>query len=281
MDGPRSAVCALRGMCDGGDGGHREMGRFGGGLLGTVPSTIVPAGSACTGGGEDVLSCRCPWSAGHVAQRLFLGAWVVIPRWFPPLLLVLTTVGWCSGACSAWCSWWRLTNSRPTSASNNWRRPACPCSSRCGVQSTSAAHAQGDQPCLNPGLVARGVMAATAIGIAVGFSGLGFPTLLAGQRFRHFPHQHGGVVVGPRSRPCLKGRRADDAGRCQRGGVRQRRDVVAARLRSRRGICHRLGGFGGWLVAAGLHGAAQAPRQRQRLTARVQRGAAGMSTTLI
>ena len=39
------------------------------------------------------------------------------------------------------------------------------------------AHAQGDRRVSTMVLVARGVMAATAIGIAVGFSGLGFPTL--------------------------------------------------------------------------------------------------------
>ena len=68
-----------------------------GGLLGTVPSTIVPAGIGMyVAGGEDVLVMSMSVvPLGMLLNALFLGAWVVIPRWFPgaPYLLVLTTVG--------------------------------------------------------------------------------------------------------------------------------------------------------------------------------------------
>ena len=68
-----------------------------GGLLGTVPSTIVPAGIGMyVAGGEEVLVVSMSVvPLGMLLNALFLGAWVVIPRWFPdaPYLLVLTTVG--------------------------------------------------------------------------------------------------------------------------------------------------------------------------------------------
>ena len=68
-----------------------------GGLLGTVPSTIVPAGIGMyVAGGEDVLVMSMSVvPLGMLLNALFLGAWVVIPRWFPdaPYLLMVTTVG--------------------------------------------------------------------------------------------------------------------------------------------------------------------------------------------
>ena len=259
-----------------------------GGLLGTVPSTIVPAGIGMyVAGGEDVLVMSMSVvPLGMLLNALFLGAWVVIPRWFPgaPYLLVLTTVG----ALAFWSLLGMVFLVAVDELTTYLSLQQLAASGLMLFFITAVVFNRRPQPTPKGTnrvstlvLVARGVMAATAIGIAVGFSGLGFPDPgRAGQRVSsHFPHQHGGVVVGPRSDRASRRSRADDVGRCQRGGVRQRRHVVVARLRGRRGLWDRLGGFRGRLVAACFHGAAQAPREGQRLTARVQRGAAGMSTT--
>ena len=68
-----------------------------GGLLGTVPSTIVPAGIGMyLAGGEDALVVSMAVvPLGMLLNALFLGAWLVLPRWFSnashPLLL--TSIG--------------------------------------------------------------------------------------------------------------------------------------------------------------------------------------------
>lgn len=155
-----------------------------GGLLGTVPSTIVPAGIGMyAAGGEDVLVMSMSVvPLGMLLNALFLGAWVVIPRWFPnaPYLLLLTAVG----ALAFWSflgmvflvvvdeltTYLELTQLAAfglvllvvTAIVFNRRPRPAP---------------KGTNRVSTLVLVARGVMAATAIGIAVLFSGLGFPTL--------------------------------------------------------------------------------------------------------
>ena len=154
-----------------------------GGLLGTVPSTIVPAGIGMyAAGGEDTLVMSMSVvPLGMLLNALFLGAWVVIPRWFPnaPSLLVLTTVGS--------LVFWSLLGMVLLVAVDEVTTyltlqqlalPALP------LAVTAVAFNRRPQPTPKGTnrvstfvLVARGVMAATAIGIAVGFSSLGFPTL--------------------------------------------------------------------------------------------------------
>ena len=55
-----------------------------GGLLGTVPSTIVPAavGIHLAGGDEALLASMAIVPLGMLLNALFLGAWLVLPRWF-------------------------------------------------------------------------------------------------------------------------------------------------------------------------------------------------------
>ena len=55
-----------------------------GGLLGTAPSTIVPAaaGMYLAGGEDALLASMAIVPLGMVLNALFLGAWLVLPRWF-------------------------------------------------------------------------------------------------------------------------------------------------------------------------------------------------------
>ncbi len=155
-----------------------------GGLLGTVPSTIVPAGIGMyVAGGEDVLVMSMSVvPLGMLLNALFLGAWVVIPRWFPdaPYLLVLTTVG----ALAFWSLLGMvfLVAVDETTSYLNLQQLAL--SGLALLVATAVVFNRRPQPTPKGTnrvstlvLVARGVMAATAIGIAVGLSGLGFPTL--------------------------------------------------------------------------------------------------------
>ncbi|MDP7394647.1 MAG: hypothetical protein VXX03_02460 [Candidatus Thermoplasmatota archaeon] len=158
-----------------------------GGLLGTVPSTIVPAavGIHLAGGDEALLASMAIVPLGMLLNALFLGAWLVLPRWFShasrPLLwtslgslaiwgllgaIVLTLVG---GLLSPNLSdrALALVGFVPlfiTAVAFNRRPSLTP---------------KGSNPVSKSVLVARGTMAATAIGVAVWLAGLGHP-LLAG-----------------------------------------------------------------------------------------------------
>ena len=59
-----------------------------GGLLGTVPSTIVPAGIGMylAGGEDEIVSSMMVVPLGMLLNALFLGAWLVLPRWFLSLI---------------------------------------------------------------------------------------------------------------------------------------------------------------------------------------------------
>ena len=155
-----------------------------GGLLGTVPSTIVPAGIGMyVAGGEDVLVMSMSVvPLGMLLNALFLGAWVVIPRWFPdaPYLLVLTTVG----ALAFWSLLGRVFLVAVDEATSYLNLQQLALSGLALLVATAVVFNRRPQPTPKGTnrvstwvLVARGVMAATAIGIAVGLSGLGFPTL--------------------------------------------------------------------------------------------------------
>jgi hypothetical protein len=159
-----------------------------GGLLGTAPSTIVPAGIGLymAGGEEELVSSMMVVPLGMLLNALFLGAWLVLPRWFVntsrPLLW--TTVG----ALACWGLlgfgvWFLLQNTRfgvmfteqelaavglvllvVTAVWFNRRPHPTP---------------KGNNTVSTTVLAARGSMAAAAIGAAVWMAGLGFP-LLAG-----------------------------------------------------------------------------------------------------
>ena len=155
-----------------------------GGLLGTVPSTIVPAGIGMyVAGGEDVLVMSMSVvPLGMLLNALFLGAWVVIPRWFPdaPYLLVLTTVG----ALAFWSLLGMVFLVAVDEATSYLNLQQLALSGLALLVATAVVFNRRPQPTPKGTnrvsmmvLVARGVMAATAIGIAVGLSGLGFPTL--------------------------------------------------------------------------------------------------------
>ena len=65
-----------------------------GGLLGTVPSTIVPAGIGIylAGGEDDFVSSMMVVPLGMLLNALFLGAWLVLPRSVSYTHLTLPTI---------------------------------------------------------------------------------------------------------------------------------------------------------------------------------------------
>jgi len=159
-----------------------------GGLLGTAPSTIVPAGIGLymAGGEEELVSSMMVVPLGMLLNALFLGAWLVLPRWFvnSSRPLMWTTVG----ALACWGVlgfgvWFLLQNTRfgvmfteqelaavglvlllVTAVWFNRRPHPTP---------------KGNNAVSTTVLLARGSMAAAAIGVAVWMAGLGYP-LLAG-----------------------------------------------------------------------------------------------------
>jgi len=159
-----------------------------GGFLGTVPSTIVPAGIGMylAGGEDEIVSSMMVVPLGMLLNALFLGAWLVLPRWFSnashPLLLtsICALAFWCVMGIGVW---FLLQNTVVgillseqefaavglillviIAAAFNWRPQPTP---------------KGSEAVSKTVLVSRGMMAAVAIGIAVWLAGLGFP-LLAG-----------------------------------------------------------------------------------------------------
>lgn len=159
-----------------------------GGVLGTVPSTIVPAGIGIylAGGEDDFVASMMVVPLGMLLNALFLGAWLVLPRWFSKASrpLLLTSIG----ALAFWCVmgmgvWFLLQNTvvgilfteQEFAAMGLvllfliavWfnRRPQPAPKGTNAVSKTV--------------LIARGSMAALAIGVAVWMAGLGLP-LLAG-----------------------------------------------------------------------------------------------------
>jgi len=155
-----------------------------GGLLGTVPSTIVPAGIGMyVAGGEEVLIVSMAVvPLGMLLNALFLGAWVVIPRWIPnaPYLLWLTAIG----ALAFWSLLGMVFLVLVDELMSDYGVQGVAVGGLCLLIVTAIVFNRRPQPAPKGTnsvstlvLVARGLMAATAIGIAVGLSGLGFPTL--------------------------------------------------------------------------------------------------------
>ena len=157
-----------------------------GGLLGTAPSTIVPAaiGMYMAGGEDALVTSMSVVPLGMVLNALFLGAWILFPRVFaktPSPLLAVTVSSLVMWAIMGAVMLWSVDNlftfmTEKTLAAFgfvllfvvavlfNWKPQAAP---------------KGSKSVSTLVLVARGSMAALAIGIAVWFSGQGQP-LLAG-----------------------------------------------------------------------------------------------------
>ena len=159
-----------------------------GGLLGTVPSTIVPAGIGLymAGGEDELVSSMMVVPLGMLLNALFLGAWLVLPRWFEntsrPLLW--TTVG----ALACWgvlgfVVWFLLQNTRFGSMFTEHELAAAGLVlllvTAVWFNRRPYPTPKGNNAVSTTVLLARGSMAAVAIGVAVWMAGLGFP-LLAG-----------------------------------------------------------------------------------------------------
>ena len=159
-----------------------------GGLLGTVPSTIVPAGIGIylAAGEDDFVASMMVVPLGMLLNALFLGAWLVLPRWFSnaPRPLLLTSIG----ALAFWCImgmgvWFLLQN---TDAGTLLTEQELAAVGLVLLFFTAVWFNRRPQPTpkgtnavSKTVLFARGSMAAAAIGVAVWMAGLGFP-LLAG-----------------------------------------------------------------------------------------------------
>ena len=159
-----------------------------GGLLGTVPSTIVPAGIGMyLAGGEDALGVSMAVvPLGMLLNALFLGAWLVLPRWFSnashPLLL--TSIG----ALAVWFVlgmgvWFLLQNTVVGTLLTEQELAVVGLALLSFIAVWFNRRPQptpkGSNAVSKTVLFARGSMAAAAIGVSVWMAGLGFP-LLAG-----------------------------------------------------------------------------------------------------
>ena len=159
-----------------------------GGLLGTVPSTIVPAGIGMyLAGGEDALVVSMAVvPLGMLLNALFLGAWLVLPRWFSnashPLLL--TSIG----ALAVWFVlgmgvWFLLQNTVVGTLLTEQELAVVGLALLSFIAVWFNRHPQptpkGTNAVSKTVLFARGSMAAAAIGVSVWMAGLGYP-LLAG-----------------------------------------------------------------------------------------------------
>lgn len=158
-----------------------------GGLLGTAPSTIVPAGIGMylAGGEAALMASMSIVPLGMLLNALFLGAWLVLPRWMAntsrPLL-------WTSlGALVFWAVLGLLMLvlvDEVLSANMDERALALFGSVLLFITAVVFNRRpnptpKGTNAVSKTVLTARGTMAAIAIGIAVWLAGLGYP-LLAG-----------------------------------------------------------------------------------------------------
>ena len=159
-----------------------------GGLLGTVPSTIVPAGIGMylAGGEDEIVSSMMVVPLGMLLNALFLGAWLVLPRWFSnashPLLL--TSIG----ALAVWFVlgmgvWFLLQNTVVGTLLTEQELAVVGLALLSFIAVWFNRRPQptpkGTNAVSKTVLFARGSMAAAAIGVSVWMAGLGYP-LLAG-----------------------------------------------------------------------------------------------------
>ena len=158
-----------------------------GGLLGTAPSTIVPAavGMYATGGETDLIASLSIVPFGMMLNALFLGVWMVMPSLMGdrPSTLWLTTLA----ALLAWA----LLGAAVLGLMDTWLQPkmtetevallglVCMLGVSVAFNVRPVQAPKGSNTVRRSVLLARGSMAAVAIGVAVWCSGLGYP-LLAG-----------------------------------------------------------------------------------------------------
>ena len=166
--------------------------RFGGvvgGALGTVPTTIVPAvaGMAAAQGEQELMDSLSVVPAGMLINAIFLSVWIYLPRATASLgserSLAVTT----ATALLAWAMFGMVTILCIGELSEYGTGPWT--IGMIGVALTAVfGIVLGWKPCESPKgsrevsksiLLARGLMAATAIGASVWVAGLGYP-LLAG-----------------------------------------------------------------------------------------------------
>jgi hypothetical protein len=158
-----------------------------GGLLGTVPSTIVPAaiGMQMAGGDEVLVTSMSIVPLGMLLNALFLGAWLVLPRWvessrYPLLLTTLASLAFWAllGLGVLW-----FIDEHLAAAMSDRGIALFGFASLVAVvvafNRRPHPAPKGTKSVSRRVLLARGVMAALAIGVAVWLSGLGQP-LLAG-----------------------------------------------------------------------------------------------------
>ncbi|MBO96582.1 MAG: hypothetical protein CMA78_01370 [Euryarchaeota archaeon] len=166
--------------------------RFGGvvgGALGTVPTTIVPAvaGMAAAQGEQELMDSLSVVPAGMLINAIFLSVWIYLPRATASLgserSLAVTT----ATALLAWAMFGMVTILCIGELSEYGTGPWT--IGMIGIALTAVfGIVLGWKPCESPKgsrevsksiLLARGLMAATAIGASVWVAGLGYP-LLAG-----------------------------------------------------------------------------------------------------
>lgn len=166
--------------------------RFGGvvgGALGTVPTTIVPAvaGMAAAQGEQDLMDSLSVVPAGMLINAIFLSVWIYLPRATASLgserSLAVTT----ATALLAWAMFGMVTILCIGELSEYGTGPRT--IGMIGIALTAVfgivlgwkpyESPKGSREVSKSILLARGLMAATAIGASVWVAGLGYP-LLAG-----------------------------------------------------------------------------------------------------
>ena len=166
--------------------------RFGGvvgGALGTVPTTIVPAvaGMAAAQGEQELMDSLSVVPAGMLINAIFLSVWIYLPRASASLgserSLAVTT----ATALLAWAMFSMVTILCIGELSEYGTGPRT--IGMIGIALTAVfgivlgwkpyESPKGSREVSKPILLARGLMAATAIGASVWVAGLGYP-LLAG-----------------------------------------------------------------------------------------------------
>ncbi|MEC7406709.1 MAG: hypothetical protein VX461_03100 [Candidatus Thermoplasmatota archaeon] len=166
--------------------------RFGGvvgGALGTVPTTIVPAvaGMAAAQGEQELMDSLSVVPAGMLINAIFLSVWIYLPRATASLgserSLAVTT----ATALLAWAMFGMVTILCIGELSEYGTGPRK--IGMIGIALTAVVgivlgwkpdeSPKGSRKVSKPILLARGLMAATAIGASVWVAGLGYP-LLAG-----------------------------------------------------------------------------------------------------
>ena len=164
--------------------------RFGGvvgGALGTVPTTIVPAvaGMAAAQGEQELMDSLSVVPAGMLINAIFLSVWIYLPRATASLgserSLAVTT----ATALLAWAMFGMVTILCIGELSEYGTGPRT--IGMIGIALTAVfgivlgwkpyESPKGSREVSKPILLARGLMAATAIGASVWVAGLGYPLL--------------------------------------------------------------------------------------------------------